>query len=440
MINPPPKKRRIDPKRDIITVEQAEQIEQNRLFFNRIRQTPIVTLTLLVTILVFWMISVGIALKESSLPFTEWLGNIAWGSMEEQKALIKLGGKLNFLIDSGQTWRFVSPMFLHFGLIHILLNGYALYLLGKMIENVYGKRRFLIIYLVSGIAGVVASYLSSPSMSVGASGAIFGLIGAATVAGYKHKEDIPPFFHRFYGRGMIPWILFNLILGFSIDRIDNSAHVGGLIGGTVMALFLRAKIDSKYKPGIFKQIVLSLTALACVLVMVFTIVNMFGNYSRGNVIAVPEQWKKVENPDADISAKVPRSMVALDVGSGKGSQYVEPHMGFWVALELDTDSEITLDGVVNSLWMEVNNNPAIDPASVKFNKNNLDILGGHAARRVQIEFVLTGKNSVESQLDVWVAPTDSGVVSATCSAPKEFYPMFKLWCREFIGSIKMGRN
>jgi|GEM_PF-844580 len=435
MSNPLNKGRRIDPKRDVITFQQAEQIEQNRLFFNKLKQTPIVTVVLLITITVFWLISIGSSLLNYSGSIVDWISSLPFGTIGEHQSLLKLGAKVNFFIDNGQEWRFVSPIFLHFGLLHILFNGYALYLLGRMIENIYGKRRFLLIFFISGISSIVASYLASPNMSVGASGAIFGLIGAATVAGFKHKDEIPPVFQRFFGRGMLPWIVLNLSLGLFIEGIDNYAHVGGLIAGTIVTMSLRAKIDSKHKTGWIGQLSLSVAALFCLLVMIGTIVNMLGNLSTSGILQVPSAWKEVKNPEYRLSAKVPETLVALDINSSRGSQYVERHTGFWVALEVTPNSKANLDNIMDNLWEEINNTPEIDGKSVEFLSNELAILGGHAARRVHMSFLIGKKVKVRTELEVWIAPTDKGVVSATCSAPEDIYPMFRLWCKEFITSV-----
>ncbi|MEK9164407.1 MAG: rhomboid family intramembrane serine protease [Chloroflexota bacterium] len=142
------------------------------------------------------------------------------------------GAKINEFIIAGEWWRLVTPMFLHAGLAHIAFNSYALYIFGKQVEALFGHRRFLIIYLLSGIAGSVLSFAMSPSPSVGASGAICGLIGALLIYLYRHRQL---FGER--GRRQLMQILavagINLVIGLS-PGIDNWGHVGGLIGGVVL--------------------------------------------------------------------------------------------------------------------------------------------------------------------------------------------------------------
>jgi rhomboid protease GluP len=141
--------------------------------------------------------------------------------------LIFMGAKVNSLIDSGQYYRLFTCMFLHAGIIHLAVNMYSLYIMGTFIEKIYGKIKYVIIYFVSGIISSAFSYVFSPSISVGASGAIFGLLGASLVFALKMKRQV--------GRGFIVNIMFviimNLMIGFSVANVDNFGHLGGLIGG-----------------------------------------------------------------------------------------------------------------------------------------------------------------------------------------------------------------
>ena len=102
-----------------------------------------------------------------------------FGSSRNPYLLILFGAKYNPLILEGEWWRLITPMFLHIGLIHLVMNSFALYYLGTAVERIYGRYRFLFIYLFAGFAGTLASFLFSPdSISAGASGGIFGLFGA----------------------------------------------------------------------------------------------------------------------------------------------------------------------------------------------------------------------------------------------------------------------
>ena len=158
------------------------------------------------------------------------------GGSTNGPTLMAFGVKSNAEIASGQWWRFVTPIFLHIGLLHILFNSYALWVVGPQVEKLYGGARFVIFYVLTGVAGVAASYFYHPeNQSAGASGAIFGLFGVLLAFGIRHRRDIPPFFKRAVGTGVLPVILINLVIGFSIAVIDNSAHIGGLLCGMALA-------------------------------------------------------------------------------------------------------------------------------------------------------------------------------------------------------------
>lgn len=149
--------------------------------------------------------------------------------------LIIMGAKVNSLIDKGQVWRLITCAFLHGGLIHIFFNMYALKILGPEIEYVYGKIKYLVIYLLSAIAASIFSYIfGAQSVSVGASGAIFGLFGAMLIFGIKHRKQMG----KAYMMNILQVIFVNVIIGISSSNIDNAAHFGGLIVGALIALLL----------------------------------------------------------------------------------------------------------------------------------------------------------------------------------------------------------
>ena len=149
--------------------------------------------------------------------------------------LIIMGAKVNSLIDKGQVWRLITCAFIHGGLIHIFFNMYALKILGPEIEYVYGKIKYLVIYLLSAIAASIFSYIFGPqSVSVGASGAIFGLFGAMLIFGIKHRKQMG----KAYMMNILQVIFVNVIIGISSSNIDNAAHFGGLIVGALIALLL----------------------------------------------------------------------------------------------------------------------------------------------------------------------------------------------------------
>jgi rhomboid protease GluP len=131
---------------------------------------PAVTWAILAINIAVWVLDVA-----SGPLFELWTG-IPAGNL-----LLNLGAKRTDLILAGQVWRLVTPIFLHIGLLHLAFNSYAIYVIGPQIECFFGPYRFLSIYILSGIYGVLMSFALSPAPSAGASGAIFGLIGTQAV-------------------------------------------------------------------------------------------------------------------------------------------------------------------------------------------------------------------------------------------------------------------
>jgi rhomboid protease GluP len=165
--------------------------------------------------------------------------------------LTPLGAQLNTLVAVGQYWRLVSAMFLHFGLAHLAFNMYALFVLGRDIEGFYGSLRFSAIYFISGLAGNVAYYVLGPNIpSAGASGAIFGLIGAE-VALLASNRALFGTSRRQRLLNLAFLLVVNLVFGFMNRGINNLAHVGGLVCGLVLgfALTPRHRIVWEWRPS-----------------------------------------------------------------------------------------------------------------------------------------------------------------------------------------------
>jgi rhomboid protease GluP len=142
------------------------------------------------------------------------------------------GIKSNAAILRGEYWRLLTPMWLHGSILHIAFNMYALAIFGSSLERFYGHGRFLLLYLLSGYAGNVVSFMMTPSNSLGSSTAIFGLLAAQAVFIYQNRSLIRN--SRSLLINTIAIAGFNLLLGLS-PRIDNWGHLGGLIGGLAFA-------------------------------------------------------------------------------------------------------------------------------------------------------------------------------------------------------------
>lgn len=134
-------------------------------------------------------------------------------------------------VKNGEVYRLITAAFVHANILHIFFNMYALYALGPQIEKFYGRKRYLLIYLGSALLGSLLSVVLTNNVSVGASGAIFGLFGAMLYFGYKYRATLDGFLRS----GIIPVIVINLLLGFMIPGIDVYGHIGGLLGGLVLS-------------------------------------------------------------------------------------------------------------------------------------------------------------------------------------------------------------
>lgn len=150
--------------------------------------------------------------------------------------LFYFGGKINDFIMGGEYWRLITPIFLHGNVAHLGSNALGLFIFGTRVESLFGHRRFLVIYLLSGIAGVVASFIFSEQPSLGASGAIFGLLGAFTVYFFNNRSKFGDRGNA-YLRDMLVLIGIQLFVSFR-PGIDLWGHVGGLIGGAAVSLFI----------------------------------------------------------------------------------------------------------------------------------------------------------------------------------------------------------
>ena len=211
--------------------------------------------------------------------------------------LITYGAKLNYLINppNNQWWRLITPMFVHIDLLHLVMNMFSLLILGPFVEKLYGSAKFVVFWVLTGIAGSLGSYLAlRPSLargvlgsfifkgadvpSAGASGALFGLVGILFVFGIKYRRELPEGFKRVFGTGMLPIIFINLFIGFlGRNFISNAAHLGGLLAGIALALF----VDYR-RPGARASITTAWRALqiVCLIVIALGAYNVARNFGR----------------------------------------------------------------------------------------------------------------------------------------------------------------
>jgi len=172
---------------------------------------------------------------------------IAAGALADRETIVEAGALVRERVLAGEWWRIMSAMFLHGSVDHVLGNVVVLYIVGLACEHAFGGARTAFVYLASGVAGGLVSLAAGPGPSVGASGAIFGVIAAVVVVLYRYQD-------RFYVRDkrigfvLLVWAGWQILTGLANPFIDNFAHLGGLAGGTLAALTLRPRLLSNGPP------------------------------------------------------------------------------------------------------------------------------------------------------------------------------------------------
>lgn len=224
------------------------------------------------------------------------------GGSTNTETLIKYGAKYNPLIIEGEWWRFISPIFIHIGMLHLIMNTLALYYLGSAVEKIYGRLRFLWIYLLSGFTGTLASFVLTENIAAGASGAIFGCFGALLYFGIVY----PRIFFRTMGINVIVLVGINLIFGFTVPGIDNAGHIGGLIGGF-------------FATGIFhfprKRRILLQSSFLLILTAILSIMLYFGFHEERPEVMNSMIDKQIKNGEMSEAYNV----ISEYVSKGKGN-------------------------------------------------------------------------------------------------------------------------
>ena len=216
----------------------AKTVEDNKVFTKIFEPKKIIITPILITLCVLVFISMYI-----------------WGNGSENTiTLLLFGANFRPLVQAGEIWRLATSMFLHIGIVHLVVNMYSLYIIGKQLESFLGRWKFLIVYLGSGIIGSLLSVVVHSSISAGASGAIFGLLGSLLYFGYHYRLYLGTVLKT----QVIPVIIINLLIGFMVPGIDNFAHIGGLVGGYLLTMVLGVPGKTRKSDRINGSIVLIL--------------------------------------------------------------------------------------------------------------------------------------------------------------------------------------
>jgi rhomboid protease GluP len=335
-----------------------------------------------------------------------------YGGSENPETLRAFGAKFNSLINEGQWWRFVTPVFMHIGPVHLIFNMYGLWMLGPYVERLYGSAKFVVFWVVSGIAGVAASYLTvvRPGMhdgplgsflfrsldgpSAGASGALFGLIGVLFVFGIKFRHELPDGFKRAFGTGMLPTILINLFIGYVFPFIDNAAHLGGLACGAALALVVGYRRPHERAGVAIFWHVLQVAAIVVVVVSFFKV------------------WRSYDGPSLSFNKQTLQRTVP-GTGGSNISAYVEAMNAGQRAFAVGLDSNDV--GEIERAIKQVEAVPSVDEKPDAL-RNELKALLARAqefaaqapdqrkTRRAQAQLkgLLTDYQAWEKRFDEWV--------------------------------------
>lgn len=199
------------------------------------RIPPVIVLIIAVNAAVFaWEIASGVFVSSKQMIEAGLQG----------ATLIDAGALVRAKVLAGEWWRMVSAMFLHGGFDHIIGNMIVLYIVGMAAEHAFGPTRMLLVYFAGGLAGSALSLLASPGPSVGASGAVFGVLAAVVVTLYRHQKH---FYVRDKRIGIVlaGWAGYQLLTGFLTPFVDNFAHLGGIIGGALAAMVVDSRLTAQ---------------------------------------------------------------------------------------------------------------------------------------------------------------------------------------------------
>lgn len=231
-------------KKNIKDAKEAEEVFSEK--------TPIITYALIaINIIIFLLMYI--------------IGN---GS-EDTRTLVDFGALSKVLVQYGEYYRIITCAFLHIGILHLLCNMYALYVLGKDIESFYGRYKYIFIYLISAVIGSLTSltFMDEYTISAGASGAIFGLMGSLLYFGYNYRVTL----NNSINKQILPIIFINLLFGFMSSGVDNFAHLGGLLGGYIASMVVGVKYKTSKGEKINSAIVLILLLLFLIYMSFFRI-------------------------------------------------------------------------------------------------------------------------------------------------------------------------
>ena len=225
-----------------------EMLLSRRLDFERrMRRAPPVTLAIIAVLAATFMAEAAV------------------DALASRDGIVAAGALVRERVAAGEYWRLLSATFLHGSVDHLVGNAIALYILGMVCEHAFGRGQVVLLYVASALAGSLVSLLTSPGPSVGASGAIFGLQGAAIVLFRTHRDRLL-LRDRRVGFVLLVWAIYTIVAGLLTPLIDNGAHLGGALGGALVARRLHpvvlAPLSAEQAAAVRRRLGLVAAALA----------------------------------------------------------------------------------------------------------------------------------------------------------------------------------
>jgi rhomboid protease GluP len=213
------------------------------------------------------------------------------------------------LTGAGEWWRLATAMFLHFGLVHLLFNTWALWVIGGLVERLYGHARFAAIYAVAGLAGGLASMTWNPiANSAGASGAIFGIIGAQLAFFMRGGHRAPAAVLRAQRNSTLGFIAYAVVFGLVVPGIDNAAHLGGLATGFGLGWLLTQPLGGVLSRSEARRGVLGAGALSVLLLAVGVVAAGWAAGRHAPEQAYLLDWRQVLREEPAVLAQMQRLM------------------------------------------------------------------------------------------------------------------------------------
>lgn len=256
--------------------------------------------------------------------------NAGWFEVGDMMAYIRYGANNGAATTGGEWWRLLTSAFMHFGLVHLLLNMWALFSVGGLLERLLGRALYLLLYLASAIGGGLLSiaWHGDKLWSAGASGAIFGVYGGLLGYVLRHKEALPRSVWKPLQNSALTFAGYNLVYGAIHPGIDNGAHIGGLVTGLILGWFIAIPVEPAVRPALIRRnFFLGLGACAIVFIAAGAALPRF-DYRLAEELAWEDATKSLFEPETALLKQDQESRSALSTSAAQ-EKYVA-----WVGSEV----------------------------------------------------------------------------------------------------------